>query len=259
MFTRRVHRMALAILAASACGSPSSSPEAGEAIRAHLHAIAPHAIVADSFEVIDAAVEGGRAHFRTVWAFTDTSGMWVDTSRVLTAKVKRVAEDWVVAGYDNALTDHVLELVDEDRRRRYQDLLDAVHHVYHAILDAGWYYAPRIDANALRERVESTGHGAHAPWGITEPAPLVAQVIWLQDPNDPGAACALPVTAGEGRPQGFEWVRDPTWFTCRGRGEGLYSRATLPDEVRAMVRASGVMPAAPPASAPEHAAHEHGS
>ena len=259
MFARRVHRVAFALLVASACSSPSSSPGAGDAIRAHLHSIAPHAIVADSFDVIDSTVEGDRARFRTVWAFTDTSGTWVDTSRVLTAKVKRVAESWEVAEYDNALTDHVLELVDEDRRRRYQDLLDAVHHVYHAILDAGWYYAERIDANALRERVESMGHGVHAPWGITESAPLVAQVIWLRDPGDSGAACALPVTAGEGRPQGFEWVRDPTWFTCRGRGEGLYSRATLPEEVRAIVRAAGVMPAAAPAPSQEQAIHDHGS
>jgi hypothetical protein len=258
MSAARAYQVALAILAASACSSPSSSPGAADAIRAHLHSIAPHAIVADSFDVIDATVEGDRARFRTVWAFEDTSGVWVDTSRVLTATVKRRDEAWVVAGYDNALTDHVLELVDEDRRRRYEDLLDAVHHVYHAILDAGWYYVERIDGDVLRARVESSGHEMHAPWGITEPAPLVAQVIWLRDPTDPGAACALPVTAGEGRPQGFEWVRDPTWFTCRGRGEGLYSRATLPDEVRAAIRATGVMPAAPPASAVDHAAHEHG-
>jgi hypothetical protein len=257
IFTRRVHLVALALLVASACSSPTSTPGAGEAIRAHLHSIAPHAIVSDSFAVIDATVEGDRARFRTVWAFTDTSGLWVDTSRVLTAKLKRADQEWAVAGYDNALTDHVLELVDEDRRRRYQDILDAVHHVYHAILDAGWYYAERIDESALRERVDSKGHGVHAPWGITEPAPLIAQVIWLRDPDDPNAACALPVTAGEGRPQGFEWVRDPTWFTCRGRGEGLYSRATLPDEVRAAIRAAGVMTAAPPASAPEHAVHAH--
>jgi hypothetical protein len=257
MLTFATFRPALILLAASACGSPPDAGHTRSIIHEHFAAVAPRAVVADSFDVVDVTVSGDRARFRTVWTFADTSGVWVDTSRVLTAQLEQQPNGWVLVGYDEPMTGHIVELIDEDRRRQYQDLLDAVHHVYHAILDAGWYYAQRIDEDALRERVAMGGHGAHATWGVTPPAPLVAQVIWLRDPADPNAACALPVTAGEGRPSGWEWVRDTGWFTCRGRGEDVYSRATLPDEVRAVIAKHGVMPAAPPVSSPAQPDSRH--
>ncbi len=133
-----------------------------------------------------------------------------------------------------------------------------MHHVYHAIVDAGWYYkADGIDRQALRERVQAGGHDMVYPWDITPIEPGVAQVIWLADAADPAAVCALPITDGEGRPEGFEWVEDRQWFTCRGRTPAVYSRATIPMEVRRAMEASGVLPPAPPAAARTPAGEHH--
>lgn len=244
-------------LITAACDARPQADEASKAVIAHLEAVAPMAIVEDSFDVIEASVSGDTAHIRTVWAFTDTSGTWVDTSAVLGARLARDGEVWRVSGYDSMLAAHVFQLVDEDRRRRYQDLLDNVHHVYHAVVEAGWYGAPAIDADSLRARVATFGHAVDAPWGITPHEPGAAQVIWLADAQDTEAMCALPVTQGEGRPTEWEWVQDDEFFTCRGRTPQVYSRASLPLEVRDAMQSAGVMPAAPPPLAPGGASHHH--
>lgn len=247
-----------AMMAATACAPGGGDDASGAAVRAHLSDIAPHAIVPDSFSVIDVRRDGAAVAFRTVWAFEDTSGVWVDTSAVLTATVVESDGRPRVTGYDPALAAHVVELVDEDRRRRYEDLLDAVHHVYHAIVEAGWYYAEQgIDPAALHARVEAGGHTMAHPWGITPIRPGEAQVIWLADADGPSAICALPITDGERRAPEFDWVRDRQWFTCRGRTPAIYSRAAIPEEVRGAMRSHGVMPSAPAAPGRGAGTHQH--
>jgi hypothetical protein len=249
----------LCVIAAfpAACQSQPDAAAASAAVLAHFEAIAPMAVVRDSFRVIDPAAKGDTVRVRTVWAFTDTSGTWVDTSAVLTARIVRDADAMRVIGYDSMMAAHVFELVDEDRRRRYEDLLDSVHHIYHAIVEAGWYGAPAIDPDSLRSRVERFGHAVDAPWGITAPGAGVAQVIWLADPENAQAMCALPVTAGAGRPQDWEWVADDEFFTCRGRTADVYSRMNLPLEIRDAMRSSGVMPPAPPPEPSRAGSHRH--
>lgn len=237
-----------------ACRAPGGDDGSRIAVLSHLRSIAPLAVVADSFEIIDASRDGDRVAFRTVWAFQDTSGVWVDTSAVLAATL---GPDGHVVEYDGPMAAHVAALVDEDRRRRYEDLLDAVHHVYHTIVEAGWYYAEDgIDPARLRERVDAGGALSH-PWGITPIRPGEAQIIWLTDATDPEATCALPITDGEERAEGFEWVKDRQWFTCRGRTPQIYSRATIPEEVRSVMQRGGVMQAAPPVRAPAGESHAH--
>lgn len=244
--------LVLALLAVSAAPATAqersgSADAARVAIRTHLGSVAPLAIVADSFHVIDVRSTGDFAAFRTVWAFTDTSGAYVDTTGTLVARLAGTGAALHVAGYDTELARHIADLVDEDRRRRYEDLIDKLHHVYHAIVEAGWYYKPDgIDPAALRARVDQGGHGMHDPWDITPITPGVAQVIWLTDATNAEATCALPITEGEGRPEGFEWVHDRQWITCRGRTPFVYSRADIPNELRDAMDRNGVLPPAPP-------------
>jgi hypothetical protein len=244
-------RVVLAAVIAAACGDGGlSALGAGRVVQDHLAGLAPRTVRPDSFAVLVDAVDGAgeerRVRFRTVWAFADTSGASVDTSRVLTATVRRAAGGWQVAGYDEALTEQVIVLLDEEQRRRYEDLLDAVHHIYHVLLEGDWYGSPwGIDEAAVRARVEAGGHAAHlrgTEWGITpDPDGLTAQILWLRDAADPGVVCALPVTEGRRRPEPFDWVRDDTWFSCRGRGAGIYSRAALVEDVEAEVARTGVV------------------
>lgn len=246
---------------AGACASQDAPPPpaddgAGAAILAHLDAIAPMAIVPDSFAVIDVVRVADVVTFRTVWAFEDTSGVSVDTTAALAATVVDREDGSQVAGYDGAFASHIADLVDEDRRRRYEDLLDAVHHVYHAIVEQGWYYEPDgIDPAALRRLVEANGHTMANPWGITPIRRGTMQIIWLADANDDAQVCALPITEGEARPAGFEWVLDRQWFTCKGRTNSVYSRATIPEEIRTAMRTTRVLPPAPPAPSPHPSPH----
>jgi hypothetical protein len=255
--------LALAGAGAGACASQDAPPSSaddgsGVAILAHLDAIAPMAIVPDSFSVIDVVRVADAVTFRTVWAFEDTSGVYVDTTAALAATVADGADGLQVAGYDGAFASHIADLVDEDRRRRYEDLLDAVHHVYHAIVEEGWYYKPDgIDPSALRRLVEANGHTMANPWDITPIRRGTMQIIWLAEANDDAQVCALPITEGEARPAGFEWVLDRQWFTCKGRTNSVYSRATIPEEIRTAMRTTGVLPPAPPAPSPSPSPAPH--
>lgn len=241
--------------ATAGCGAPGLTDDrAGDVVIEHIRAVAPHAAVQDSFRVLVDQVgepsDGARpVRFRTVWVFADTSGLYVDTSQVFTARLSRGSADWHVSNYDGPLLAHLATVVDEDLRRVYEDLLDALHHVYHAMTEDGWYYNEGgIPVDEVRRSV-AAHQGEHLDhlgytWGLTPQAgPRIAQIVWLRDAE--GAICALPMTAGTVQPEGFEWVRDREWFTCRGRTPWVYSRATLFDSLTARVARDGVLPPAP--------------
>jgi hypothetical protein len=247
----------LLLPAVQGCGAPAlDAGRARDVVLGHVRAVAPRAVVADSFDVlvdhVGAPAEGARpVRFRTIWVFADTSGLYVDTSQVFTARVSRDTQGWHVSDYDGPFLAHLATVVDEDLRRMYEDLLDALHHVYHAMTEDGWYYNEGgIPVDEVRRSV-AAHQGEHLDhmgytWGLTPQAGArIAQIVWLRDAS--GAICALPMTAGTMQPEGFEWVRDREWFTCRGRSGSVYSRATLFDSLTATVARDGVLPpAAPP-------------
>jgi hypothetical protein len=218
----------------------------------HLRGIAPLAVVPDSFQVAELQIsppgpDPRPIRFKTIWAFTDTAGLDVDTSLVLTAQLRRTGKNtWTVAGYDNVLLEHIASIIDEDRRRIYDDLLEAIHHVYHIMTAHGWYYneggIPPAEVHRLIQ-ADTTPHVGHANmrWDLTPPAgPQVAQILWMTAPDS--ATCALPLTHGELRPEGFDWVRDNIYFTCRGRGNVIYSKPYIGQEVQEIAERQGVIP-----------------
>jgi hypothetical protein len=242
------------LLALVACSSGElNQGSARDLVMEHLETIAPRAINPDSFEVhvleIGAPAATERAvRFRTIWPFTDTSGLQVDTSQVLTAQVQQAGSDWRIVRYDNALFEQIVKIVDEDRRRLYEELLDAVHHVYHVMTMHGWYYneggIPPEEIHRLVQ-ADTAAHAQHTgmQWDLTPRiSPQVAQVLWMTAPDS--ATCALPLTHGEQRPPGFEWVQDNIRFTCRGRGPGVYASSFLPQELHEIVERQGVLPPA---------------
>ncbi len=243
----------LAVGAAVSCnetGRRSLTPVvASEVVVAHLRAVAPFAVNPDSFrtevdEMGEISPNGERpVRFRTIWALADTAGGWVDTSAVLTAWMRQDGRRASVTRYDSALLAHLAEIVDEDRSRQYYDLIESIHHIYHSMTQHGWYYNEGgIPPDTIALLVQRLGmHHGQVAWGLTPPGDSLAQMLWVRSARDTAATCALPMTWGRLQAPGFEWVEDRVYFTCRGRGPGIYSRPAIPRELRERVARDGVL------------------
>ena len=216
---RRNPFILMLVLAAAGCGGGDESltmSAASETVLEHLRSVAPLALNPDSFrtEIVEigaAEPDDQRAvRFRTIWAGADTAGGWVDTSAVLTAWLRRDGGRHKVVRYDSALVEQLAEIVDEDRNREYLDVIEDIHHIYHAMTEHGWYYnAGGIAPDTIVRLVHGLGmhHGTLA-WGLTPPGDSTAQILWGRSTRDTAAICALPLTWGRLEAPGFEWVTE---------------------------------------------------
>lgn len=258
-------------IASLGCGDDLTHNSAERILDEHLESTVPTLV--DELEahvgvsaILKPSESDRQVRFRVFTTWTTPIGATIaDSSRILSATLRKSDQGWVIASYDPLLVEFMAEMLSSEFGMQYRDLRTAfrpLQRAYHDwLMSTSEAMVKALDAGPLRQasqlqelqalgpersafesRIDSLSITvpANFRWGY-ERAPHESQrpLLWVGHRDSTEIECAELMGVGDGRRPNdtdYYWVHD-SWETCRGRGHIWYLIMT--EELKAEIEAAG--------------------